>query len=149
MRKVLFGVLIGFVVAGLLSVGTILIAQERGEGAAQGPLVILAGLRLKEDADVAEVEKLFKEKLVPGLDGMDGLKLKVLKKMAMERRDEAAESTAYDYIMMAEIEKLQVFMQLRNNPDSGLEAFGDMMKKHAGSPDFNIYTVLAKTKEDK
>ncbi len=149
MRKVLFGVLIGFVVAGLLSVGTILVAQERGAGAPQGPMVILAGLRLKEGADIAEVEKLFKEKLVPGLDGMDGLKLRILKRRAMERRDPATESTAFDYIMMADIEKLQVFMQLRQNPDAGLEAFGDMMKEHAGSPDFNIYTVLAKTKEDK
>ncbi len=147
MRKILFGVLIGFVVAGLLSVGTILVAQERRSGP-QGPLVILAGLRLKEGADIEDVERLFKEQLVPGLDGVDGLKLRILKRMGMERRGEATDPNAFDYIMMADITKLQVFMQLRQNPDAGLEAFGDMMKEHAGSPDFNLYTVIAKTKTD-
>ncbi len=145
MRKILFGALIGFIVAGLLSVGTILVAQERRE-AVQGPLVVIAGLRLKEGADVADAEKLFKEQLVPGLDGMDGLKLRILKRMG-ERPGEATDPNAYDYIMMADIERLQVFMELRNNPDAGLEGFGDMMKKYAGSPDFNLYTVIAKTKE--
>ncbi|MFC1716363.1 hypothetical protein ACFL6S_22010 [Candidatus Poribacteria bacterium] len=146
MRKILFGALIGFVVAGLLSVGTILVAQDRRDEV-QGPLVVLAGLKLKEGADVADAEKLFKEQLVPGLDGMDGLELRILKRMAMERRGETTDPNAYDYIMMADIEKLQVFMQLRQNPDAGLEGFGDMMKKYAGSPDFNLYTVIAKTKE--
>ena len=146
MRKILFGVLIGFVVAGLLGVGTILMAQER-QSTPQGPLVILAGLKLKEGTDIADVEKLFKEQLVPGLDGLDGLKLRILKRMGVERRGETTDPNAFDYIMMAEVEKLQVFMQLRNNPDAGLSAFGDMMKKHAGSPSFNIYRVLAKTKD--
>lgn len=146
MRKVLFGALIGFVVAGLLGVGTMLMAQER-QSVPQGPLVILAGLKLKEGADIADVERLFKEQLVPGLDGLDGLKLRILKRMGMERRGETTDPNAYDYIMMADVEKLQVFMQLRNNPDAGLEAFGDMMKKYAGSPSFNVYRVLAKTKE--
>ena len=110
--------------------------------------MVLAGLKLKEGADIAEAEKLFKEKLVPGLNGLDGLKLRILKRMGMERLNEATNPNTYDYIMMADVEKLQVFMQLRSNPDAGLEAFGDMMKKYAGSPDFNLYTVLAKTKED-
>ena len=146
MRKILFGALIGFVVAGLLA-GTMLVAQERSSGP-QGPLVVLAGLRLKEGANVEDVESLFKEQLVPGLDGIDGLKLRILKRMGMERRGETTDPNAYDYIMMADIAKLQVFMQLRQNPDAGLEGFGDMMKEHAGSPDFNIYTVIAKTKAD-
>ncbi len=146
MRKILFGALIGFVVAGLLGVGTMLVAQER-PSLPQGPLVVLAGLKLKEGADIADVERLFKEQLVPGLDGFDGLKLRILKRMGMTGRDGTANPNAYDYIMMADVEKLQVVMQLRNSPDAGLEAFGDMMKKHAGSPDFNMYTVLAETQE--
>ena len=145
MRKVLFGALIGFVVAGLLS-ATILIAQERrAEDIAQGPLVVLAGLRLKEDADIEDVERLFKEQLVPGLDGMDGLKLRILKRMGMERLSETTDPGGYDYIMMAEIKSLGFFMQLRQDAETGLSGFGDMMKKHAGSPYFNIYTVIAKT----
>ncbi len=95
-------------------------AQER-QSTPQGPLVILAGLKLKEGADIADVERLFKEQLVPGLDGLDGLKLRILKRMGMERLNEATDPNAYDYIMMADIEKLQVFMQLRNNPEAGLD----------------------------
>ena len=148
MRKVLFGALIGFVVAGLLSAGTMLVAQERrAEGAAQGPLVVLAGLRLREEADIKEVERLFKEQLIPGLDEMEGLKLQVLKRMNIERRSETTDPGGYDYIMMAEIKSLGFFMQLRQDAEAGLSGFGDMMKEHAGSPYFNIYTVLARTKE--
>lgn len=146
MRKILFGVFIGFVVAGLLSVGTIIVAQERrASSMPQGPLVVLGGLNLQEGSDMAEAEKLFKEQLVPGLDGLEGLKLKVLKNTNM--RKETREPGGYDYIMMAEISSLQAFTQLRNSPGAGLDAFGDMMKKHAGHPYFNIYTILTKTKE--
>jgi len=53
----------------------------------------------------------------------------------------------YDYIMMAEVEGLQVFMQLSQSRGAGLEAFGDMMKKHAGEPSIDIYSILTETEE--
>ena len=145
MRKVLFGTLIGFVIAGILGIGTLLVAQEARRPAG-GPLVVLAGLRLKEGADVGAVESLFKERLVPALDDLKDLKIKVLKRSTQLSAD-AADPGAYDYIMMAEFEGLQGFLQLRQRQDGGLSEFGDMMKKYAGSPHFNLYTVLAQTKE--
>jgi len=148
MKKALLGILIGFVAAGLLGVGTMLLAQERKpERAAQGPLVVLAGLRLNEGVDAKDAEKLFKENLIPALAGMEGLEMKVLKNMNMQRRGETADSGAYDYIMLAEIKKLQIFMELRRTQDTGLSAFGDMMKKYAGHPYFSLYTVLASTEK--
>ena len=144
MRKILFGVLVGFVIAGMLGAGTLLVAQEfRGP---RGPLVVLAGLRLKEGADVEAVEGLFKEKLVPALEDLKDLKIKVLKR-STQLSAESPDTGAYDYIMMAEFKSIQGFLELRQRQDSGLSEFGDMMKKHAGSPHFNLYTVLAQTKE--
>jgi hypothetical protein len=83
------------------------------------------------------------------MKGIDGLEMEVLKRMkAPDEQASAADSGAYDYIMMAEIEKLQVFMELmRSRGDSRLESFGDMMKEHAGSPYINVYNVIAETEE--
>ena len=145
MKKILFGTLIGFIVAGILGVGTMLLAQERRmQDLGSGPLVVLAGLRLKEEADIEGAEKLLKEQLIPAMTEMEGLKMKVLKRMKMPG-EQTTDSGAYDYIMMAEIEKIQVFMQLMRSQDTGLSKFGDMMKEYAGHPYINPYTVIAKT----
>ena len=146
MRKILFGALVGFVIAGVLGAGTLLVAQEFRGPARRGSLVVLAGLRLKEAADVEAVESLFKEKLVPALEDLKDLKIKVLKR-STQLSAESEDTGAYDYIMMAEFKSLQGFLELRQRQDAGLSEFGDMMKKYAGSPHFNLYTVLAQTKE--
>ena len=144
MRKILFGALVGFVVAGMLGAGTLLVAQElRGS---RGPLVVLAGLRLKEGADAEAAEELFKEKLVPALEDLKDLKIKILKR-STQVSAEVTDPGAYDYIMMAEFQSVQGFWELRQRQDGGLSEFGDMMKQYAGSPHFNLYTVLAQTKE--
>lgn len=149
MKKVLFGALIGFIAAGVLSAATILLAQERRPpGPESGPLVVLGGLRLKEGADAESAEKLLKEQLIPAMTGMEGLKMKVLKRRKMQAEQQTEDPGAYDYIMMAEIEGLQVFMQLRQGAyqeRTGLSKFGDMMKEYAGSPYINLYTIIAKT----
>ena len=145
MRKILFGALVGFVIAVMLGAGTLLVAQEF-KAPARGPLVVLAGLRLNEGADVEAAEELFKEKLVPGLEGLKDLKIKVLKR-STQLSAESEDTGAYDYIMMAEFQSFQGFWELRQKQDAGLSEFGDMMKKYAGSPHFNLYTILAQTKE--
>ena len=149
MKKILFGILIGFIVAGVLSVGTILLAQERRmEAMGSGPLVVLGGLRLKEGTDTEAAEKLLKEQLIPSMTGIEGLKMKILKRIQMPGGQPAEDTGAYDYIMMAEMEKPQVFMQLMQKEyqgKKGLSAFGDMMKEYAGHPYINPYTVIAKT----
>ena len=147
MRKILFGALIGFVIAGALGAGTMLIAQEQRAGSAmQGPLVVLAGLKLEEGADAEAAEKLFKETLIPALKDIKGLKVRVLKGMNMRQREETEYPVAYDYIMQAEFESFAGFWQLRQKQDAGLSEFGDMMKEYAGSPHFSLYTILAQTK---
>jgi|GEM_PF-2079694 len=149
MKKVLFGALIGFIAAGVLSAATMLLAQERRPpGLESGPLVVLGGLRLKEGADPEGAEKLLKEQLIPAMTGIEGLKMKVLKRMKMQAEQQTEDPGAYDYIMMAEIEKLQVFMQLLQGGSQGkpgLSKFGDMMKEYAGHPYISPYTVIAKT----
>jgi hypothetical protein len=148
MKKLLFGIVIGFVVVGLLGAGTVLLAQERGAPPPAGKLVVLGGLKMREEADIEEVERLFKEQLIPEMQKIDGLDMKILKRMKMpDARASEATPHAYDYIMMAEVEGLQVFMQLSQSRGAGLEAFGDMMKKHAGHPSIDIYSILAKTQE--
>ena len=148
MKKLLLGVLIGFVIAAALGAGRILVAQaQETPGVPTGPLVVIGGLRLKEGADIEAAEKLFKETLIPAMKDIDGLDMKILKRMAMERTDAGTDSQVYDYIMLAEIEKLQVFMQLMRSQDAGLDAFGDTMKEYAGHPYINAYIVIAQTKE--
>jgi len=146
MKKILLGALIGFIVAGLLSAGTILFAQERQTPA--GPLVVIGGLKLQEGADAEGAEKLFREQLIPAMNNVNGLEMKVLKRMMPQQRGQTADSGAYDYVMLAEIESLGVFMQLLKSQDSGISAFGDMMKKYAGKPYINAYAILARTEEE-
>lgn len=149
MKKLLIGALIGFVVAGILSAGTMLVAQERrGAVAPGGPLIVLGGLKMNEAANIEEAEKLFKEQLIPEMGKIEGLNMKVLKRMKTPWFQASDDDTgAYDYIMMAEVEKPEVLMQLSQGVGSGLSSFGDMMKKQAGSPYINIYTILAKTEK--
>jgi hypothetical protein len=149
MRKLLVGVLIGFVVAGMLSAGTILVAQERrGAAAVTGPLVVLGGLKMKEEANIEEAEKLLKEQLIPEMVKIEGLEMKVLKRLKTPWFQAADDDTGvYDYIMMAEVEKPEVLMQLMQGTGAGLQSFGDTMKKYAGHPYINIYTILAKTEK--
>ena len=148
MRKLLFGILIGFAVAGLLSAGTILLAQERGAPPPAAKLVILGGLKMREEANIEEAERLFKEHLIPEMQKIEGLEMKILKRQQMPGAQAPTPTSCYyDYIMMAEVEGLQVFMQLSQSRGAGLEAFGDKMKKHAGEPSIDIYSVLTETKE--
>jgi hypothetical protein len=150
MKKALFGALIGFVVAAALSAGTILLAQERGmAGAERGPMIVLGGLKLKEGADAEAAEKLLKEQLIPAMTGIEGLKMKILKRVKMPGgQTETKDPGDYDYVMMAEFQKLQVFgqlMQKQYQGEKGLSKFGDMMKEYAGHPYINLYTIIAKT----
>jgi hypothetical protein len=82
------------------------------------------------------------------MKNINGLEMKVLKRFSMQQRNQTEDSGSYDYIMLAEIETLGVFVQLLRSQDSGLSNFGDLMKKYAGEPYINAYTILAKTEED-
>lgn len=157
MKRKLFIALISFAIAAMLTMGTMLFAQERmARNVEGGPMVILAGLRLQEGVDLKEAEKLLKEDLVPKMEGLEGIRLRILKNVKMnltgydDPSAEDSDKAAYDYIMMAEIENLGVFMQFMRKSyrgEKGLSAFGDLMKEFAGEPYINSYTVMAETKE--
>ena len=145
MKRVMIGALIGFIAAGLLSLGTILLAQEKkSEQTPDGELIVLGGLKIKAGASVEEAEKALKEQLIPAMRNVKGLEMKILKKMKMPGSQQP-DSGAYDYVMMAEIESVQVFMQLLMGGDPALEKFGDVMKTYAGHPHINPYMVIAET----
>jgi hypothetical protein len=130
-----------------------------GKGAGNiegGPMVIHAGLRPQEGADPKGAEKLLKEDFIPKMKGVKGMKVKVLKNVKMnltgydDPSAQDSDKAAYDYIMMAEIENLGVFMQFMRKSyrgEKGLSAFGDLMKKYAGEPYINSYTIIAETEE--
>jgi len=145
MKRLLIGIMIGFVIAGIFSIATLLFAQERSQMKSE-PLFILGGLKLKPEASPEAAEKLLKEQLLPSMKGVEGLEMKVLKRMKMPG-EQAKDATAYDYIMMAEVDGIQVFMQLMQNSgsDAGISKFGDLMKEHAGHPYINIYQMIGKT----
>jgi hypothetical protein len=151
MKRLLFGIMIGFIAAGILGVATLILAQDRMTGETKSePLIVLGGLKLKQDASPEAAEKLLKEQLLPSMKDIEGLKVKVLKRMKMPG-EQTTDAGAYDYIMMAEMEGIQVFMQLMQNSenDAGLSKFGDLMKEYAGRPYINIYQILGKTEVSK
>jgi hypothetical protein len=157
MKKGLIIALTSFAIATMLTMGAMLFAQERGAGGTEGsPLVILGGLRLQEGADPKEAEKLLKEDFIPKMTGVKGMKVRVLKNVRMnltgydDPSAQDSDKASYDYIMMAEIDNLGVFMQFMKKSyrgEKGLSAFGDLMKEFAGKPYINSYTIVAETEE--
>ena len=157
MRKSLFIVFTIFTLVIMLTMGAILLAQERRAGSTVGgPMVILGGLKLQEGADPEEAEKLLKEDFIPKMAGIEGMKVRVLKNVKMnltgydDPSAQESDKAAYDYIMMAEIENIGVLMQFMRKSyrgEKGLSAFGDLMKGFAGKPYINSYTVITETGE--
>jgi hypothetical protein len=97
-----------------------------------------------------------KDDLVTKMTGMKGVKFKILKKAKMEMGQlddpsaKDSDKTAFDYIMMAEIDDFQTFMQFMHKSyrgERGLSAFGSSIKGYAGEPYINSYTVIAEAKE--
>jgi len=121
----------------------VILAQEKKPGAATDEIVMLGGLKIKEGADVKAAEKLFNEHLIPAMNGIDGLEMKILKRMKMP--NEQPDPNAYDYIMMAQVQKPEILMQLMQARNPKLDEFGDLMKQYAEEPSFKMYTVITKT----
>ena len=150
MKKKFFVALIAILLVIMASIGTLIFAQEqKSEQSQPSTVIMMGGLKLKEGADSSSAEKLFNEYLIPAMNDMKGLKMKVLKKMLMP--NEKPDDNSADYIMMAEVDNPMTLMQLMNsqNRDPRLEKFGDMMKQYANGPIMKGYTVIAKTNESK
>lgn len=145
MKKIIISALIISIVIILTGYVTLLIAQEKKEGSETSGIVVLGGLKLKSGADQEGAEKLFKENLIPIMQEVDGLEMKILKHIQMP--NEKPEDVLYDYIMMAEIKDQQVLMKMMQNRDDKLSKFGEMMKQYAGGPDLKMYNIIAKTEK--
>ncbi len=146
MRKRNFLLLIGIgVMAIMIGFGAYIFAQDQQKPVQKqsSMLIMLGGLKLKENADKASAEKLFNEYLIPSMKDKKGLKMKVLKKMPIPNEM----SNSYDYIMLAEVEDPMIIMQLMSsqNRDNRLEQFGKAMKEYAGEPNLALYTIIADT----
>lgn len=146
MKKVVISALIFSLIIALTGYVTLILAQEKKtEGSEISRIVVLGGLKLKSGADQEGAEKLFKENLIPLMQEIDGLDMKVLKHIQMP--NEKPEDVLYDYVMLAEIKDQQTLMQMMQNRDDRLSKFGEMMKQYAGGPDLKMYTVITETKK--
>lgn len=149
MKKGKFFISIGIgVMVIMIGIGTYIFAQEQQKPVQkQSSLIMLGGLKLKENADKASAEKLFNEYLIPSMKDKKGLRMKVLKKMPLPNEM----PNSYDYIMVAEVDDPMIIMQLMSpqSRDSRLEQFGKAMKEYAGEPNLSLYTVIADTAETK
>lgn len=142
MKRNLFVLFALLLTISLVLIGSTIRAQQEN----RGEMVVLGALKLKEGADVQSAEKLFNEILIPAMKDVEGLEMKVLKRLEMP--NELPNDQSPDYIMMAYIKKPEVFMNLmQGERDPKLEAFGEQMKQYAGEPDIKAYMVIADTVE--
>ena len=145
MKKIIISAFILAIIIVLTGYVTLILAQEKKEGSETSGIVVLGGLKLKSGTNQEGAEKLFKENLIPLMQEVDGLEMKILKHIQMP--NEKPEDILYDYIMMAEIKDQQVLMKMMQNRDDKLSKFGEMMKQYAGGPDLKMYTIIAKTEK--
>lgn len=146
MKKIVISALIFSIIVILTGYVTMILAQEKkAEESEISGIVVLGGLKLKSGADQEGAEKLFKENLIPLMQEVDGLEMKILKHIQMP--NEKPEDILYDYVMLAEIKDQQVLMKMMQNRDDKLSKFGEMMKQYAGGPDLKMYTIIAKTEK--
>jgi len=106
-------------------------------------MIVFGGLKLKQGSDAEGAEKLLKENLIPAATGIEGLKMKILKRVKMP--NEQPDQSTFDYIIMAEMDNPQNLMQLQQSKSTELNKFGEMMKEYAGHPYINAYTIIGRT----
>lgn len=149
MRKVINLFILGLLVLGMIVLGSVLFAQEQKNEMQMSSVVILGGLKLKDTADQEDAEKLFYDKLMPAMKDINGLRMRVVKRMPLP--NEKPDANAYDYIMIAEVDNPLTLMQLMNsgNMNPKLSEFGKLMKEYAGEPNLKAFTVIADTNNKK
>jgi len=146
MRKVINLFILGLLLFGLVVLSSVLFANEQKPEIQQmSSVVILGGLKLKDSVDQDSAEKLFYDKLIPAMKDIDGLRMRVVKRMPLP--NEKPDANAYDYVMIAEVDNPLTLMQLMNsgNMNPKLNEFGKLMKEYAGEPNLKAYTVIADT----
>ena len=146
-RSFFKGILVGIIIAGILGMGISLVANEQKKETPKYTTLVLGKLKLKPTGDAEVAEKLLKEKLLPAAKDIQGLKMTPLKWMSVPGQEANKKPSQPDYIMMAEIESVDVFLQLIASHSAALEEYGTQMKEQTGAPEFELYQILS-TSED-
>ena len=141
-RSFFKGILVGIIIAGILGMGISLIANEQKEETPKYTTLVLGKLKLKPTGNAEIAEKLLQEKLLPAAKDIQGLKMTTLKWMSVPGQEANKKPYQPDYIMMSEMESVDVFLKLISSHSEALEEYGKQMKEQAGSPEFELYQIL-------
>ena len=148
MKKSFFkGILVGIVIAGIVGIGVSLVANEQKAETPKYTTLVLGKLNLNPTGDAETAEKLLAEKLLQAAKDLQGLKMTTLKWMSVPGQEATKKPYQPDYIMMAEMDDINVFLQLVAAHSAALEEYGKQMKVQAGAPEFELYQILG-TSED-
>ncbi len=146
-KSFLKGILVGIVIAGIVGMGISLVANEQKEKTPKYATLVLGRLKLNPIGDAEVAEKLLKEKLLPAAKGIQGLKMTALKWMSIPGQEMKKKPHQPDYIMMAEMENINVFLKLMGSHQGTLDEYGKQMKVQAGAPEFELYQILGTSTE--
>ncbi|MBC8236017.1 hypothetical protein H8E77_41250 [bacterium] len=141
------GILVGIVIAGIVSMGISLVANEQEEKKPEYTTLVLGKLKLNPTGGPEVAEKLLTEKLIPAAKEIQGLKITALKWMSIPGQEAQKKPSQPDYVMMAEMVNVNVFMQLIASHSTALQEYGEQMKAQAGKPDFELYQILGTSEE--
>ena len=140
-------VILSMILISILGIGMKLMADDPPQPEPKQKILVFGKLNLKPTADATVAEKLLIEKLLPAAEGVEGLKMTVLKKVTMPQRGNSGNPSQPDFVMMAEISDITVFAKLLAQTPGALKEFGDQMKVQAGAPEFELYHILGTNKQ--
>jgi hypothetical protein len=146
-KNFITGILVGIVITGIVSMAVSLVANEKEEKKIEHKTLVWGELRLKPTGDAEIAEKLLKEKLLPAAKDVQGLKITALKWVSIPGQEAQKKPYQPDYVMMAEMESVDVFFQLITSHSDAMDEYGTQMKIQAGKPEFELYQVLGTSEE--
>jgi len=146
-RSFFKGILVGIVIAAIVGMSVSLIANEQKEETSKYTTLVLGKLKLKPTGKAEVAEKLLQENLLLAAKDIEGLKMTTLKWMSVPGQEANKKPYQPDYIMMAEMKDINVFLQLVGSHSNALDEYGRQMKEQAGSPEFELYQILGTTED--
>ncbi len=148
MNKTFFkGMFVGIVIACIVGMCVSLVANEKKEKTPKYTTLVFGKLKLKPTGDAKVAEKLLTETLLPAAKDIQGLKMTALKWMSLPGQEAKKKPYQPDYVMMAEMANIGVFLKLAASHSGALEEYGTQMKVQAGAPEFELYQILGTSAE--
>jgi len=136
------GLLVGVVIAGIVGMCVSLVANEQKEKAPEYTTLVFGKLKLKPTGDAEVAEKLLTEKLLSAAKDIQGLKMTALKWQSVPGQEAKKKPYQPDYVMMAEMANIGIFLKLIASQPNALQEYGTQMKAQAGAPEFELYQIL-------